>query len=141
LPGNERNLESFAKAAKLLQILTDNQYATVWITFQHLGNHFILGGVLTREPIFQRHSATAYSIRIEGGKATRISQHVASRSTRVSPTRARARHISWTDQGKNVALSSIFSDERGGQAQAPPRLDLRGDAKNRRRQQMHLVIK
>ncbi len=44
------------------------------------------------------------------------------------------------DQGEDVALPTVLTDQRGGQAEPPPGLDVGGHPKDRRRQQVHLVV-
>ena len=44
------------------------------------------------------------------------------------------------DQGEDVVLAAVLAHQRGGQAEPAPRLDLGGDAEDRRRQQVHLVV-
>ena len=44
------------------------------------------------------------------------------------------------DQGEDVALAAVLAHQRGRQAQAAPGLDVGGDAEDRRRQQVDLVV-
>jgi hypothetical protein len=44
------------------------------------------------------------------------------------------------DQREHVGLAPVFAHERRRQAQPPPRLDLRRDAEDGRRQQVHLIV-
>ncbi len=44
------------------------------------------------------------------------------------------------NERKDVGLAAVLADEGGGEAQSPPGLDLGGDAKDRRRQQVDFVV-
>jgi hypothetical protein len=45
-----------------------------------------------------------------------------------------------SDEGEDLALAAVLAHERGGQSETSARLDVRGEAEDRRGEQVHLVV-
>ena len=139
--GDERQVEAPGDAAKLLQILADDQHAGVGVAVEQLRDDLVLGRVLAGDAVLvpPLGDGVFHALRPRQGDADlgagRLGDPAA--GFQFAP-----RHVVFlrADQAEDVALAAVLADQRRRQTEPAAGLNLGRHAEHRRRQQMDFVV-